>query len=155
MPNGVPVLPTALVTAPADAIDPTLEFGGISRGVESITTEATSWSSEIRVLQIDDLPSNLGFETGEMAVSTLESRLDARSTILIHSGTDLGPIPVPSGLGWHGNGGIVIDPGVGFADDMVGSPVTDAGTGFLVGLLVLDAGEARVVLIDPPRETDS
>jgi hypothetical protein len=38
---------------------------------------------------------------------------------------------------------------------MVGSPVTDAGTGFLVGLLVLDAGEARVVLIDPPRETDS
>jgi paraquat-inducible protein B len=155
MPNGVPVLPTALVTAPADAIDPTLEFGGISRGVESITTEATSWSSEIRVLQLDDLPSNLGFETGELAVSTLESRLDARSTILIHSGADLGPIPVPSGLWWHGNGGIVIDPGVGFADDMVGSPVTDAGTGFLVGLLVLDAGEARVVLIDPPRETES
>ena len=155
MPNGLLVIPTALVTAPDGAISPTLEFGGNSRGVESITTEATSWSSEIRVLQLDDLPSNLGFETGELAVSTLESRLDARSTILIHSGADLGPIPVPSGLWWHGNGGIVIDPGVGFADDMVGSPVTDAGTGFLVGLLVLDAGEARVVLIDPPRETDS
>ena len=85
----------------------------------------------------------------------LDARLDPAATMLIHTGAELGPIPVPSGLWWHGNDEIVIDRGSGFADDMVGAPVTDAGTGFLIGFLVVDDGEIRVTLIDHLPEAGS
>ena len=75
--------------------------------------------------------------------------------MLVHAGADLGPIPVPAGLWRRVKSGIVIDRGLGFADDMVGSPVTDAGTGFLVGLLVNEAGEVQVACVGQVRDNDS
>ncbi len=154
-PDGSLVIPTMLVTPPDGASGPTLEFNGISRPVESITTVATSWSNALRIIPPEEAPASWTLEADGRTVPVLEAALDPASTMLIHTGADLGPIPVPSGLWRRGNGGIVIDSGVGFADDMIGSPVTDAGTGFLVGLLVNEAGEVQVAFVGQVRENDS
>lgn len=109
----------------------------------------------MRTLQVDEFPAEWDLAAGDESGAIIDAPLDPGSTMLIHTGADLGPIPVPSGLWWHGNGEILIDHGVGFADDMVGSPVTDAGTGFLVGFLVIDAGAARVALVGEAGEAGS
>ena len=155
LPDASLVLPATLVIPPDGALDPTLEFSGASRPLESITTSASPWSSLTRTLQVEEFPAEWDLAAGDESGAIIDAPLDPGSTMLIHTGADLGPIPVPSGLWWHGNGEILIDHGVGFADDMVGSPVTDAGTGFLVGFLVIDAGAARVALVGEAGEAGS
>ena len=155
LPDGSLVLPASLMMPPDGGLSPALEFRGVSRPLDSISAAAIPWSSEFRMLSADEIPPEWNFGGGETPVPLLDARLDSAATMLIHTGAELGPIPVPPGLWWHGNGEIVIDRGAGFADDMVGAPVTDAGTGFLIGFLVVDAGEIRVMLIDQPRENAS
>ena len=155
LPDGTHVVPTMLVTPPEEALGPTLEFNGISLPVGSITTSAAPWSSALRVISGEKVPASWTWGSGERTVQVLESPLDPASTMLVHAGADLGPIPVPAGLWRRVKSGIVIDRGLGFADDMVGSPVTDAGTGFLVGLLVNEAGEVQVACVGQVRDNDS
>ena len=136
-------IPTALLSPPADAGDATLEFAGTSVPIDPFVRDSGDPSEDVRILRTESLQ---GFPD---ATSATNSDFDdddpsGSATLLVHRGDDLGPTPVSAGRWRYRNGVILIDAAVIFADEEIGAPITNAGTGALLGVLVLDPDGVRV-----------
>jgi hypothetical protein len=141
-------IPTALLSPPADAGDATLEFAGTSISIDPFVRESGDPSGDVRILRIESLP---GFPI-ETSGPNSDFDLDdppGSATLLVHVGDDLGPTPVSAGRWRYRNGVILIDAAVVFADEEIGAPITHAGTGALLGVLVLDPDGVRVGRLPP------
>lgn len=137
LPDGRLVVPTALVTAPDSAIDPTLEFGGISRPLASLEIRESSVPEEFRFLRASDLPSGTTDQFVGDARPLSRSEIELSETLLVHGGASTGPIPLDPGRWSKSQAGYRIDSQVGLTADHSGCAVTEAGSGRLVGFLVI------------------
>ena len=141
-------IPTSLLSPPADVEDAKLEFAGTSIPIDPFVRESEDPSEEVRILRTESLPG--------LPVATFGPNSDfdvadppGSATLLVHLGDDLGPTPVSAGRWRYRNGVILIDAAVVFADEEVGAPVTHAGTGALIGFLILDPDGIRVGRLPP------
>ena len=120
-----------------------LEFAGTSISLDRPELKEGDDLEDVRILRSESLPGlpdvstdpNSGFDVNDLPEST---------TLLVHAGGDLGPTPVSEGRWRRRNGVILIDEVMGFADEEVGAPITHAGTGALLGVLILDPEGVRV-----------
>ena len=154
MPNGLLVIPTALVTPPADAIDPTLEFGGVSRSVESIEIQGSSVPEAFQVLRLSDFPIEVTGAISGDAQSLSTHVIDPSETLLVHGGAATGPVPLGPGRWEKSQGAFIIDSQAGLTDDQSGCAVTEAGSGRLIGFLVITDGAVSIVRASPLEPTD-
>ena len=149
LPNGLLVIPTSLVTPPANAIGPTLEFGGISRPLESLAVQESSVPAEFRFLSLGDFPSEVAGAFSEDVRPLSNHEVDSNQTLLVYGGNTTGPIPIDQGRWERSMSTIVIDSQAGLADDQVGCAVTEAGSGRLIGFLVIVDGVVNVLNVSP------
>jgi paraquat-inducible protein B len=137
LPDGLLVVPTTLVTAPDSAIDPTLEFGGISRPLASLEIRESSVPEEFRFLRASDLPSEVTDQFVGDARPLSRQEIELSETLLVHGGASTGPIPLDPGRWSKSQAGYRIDSQVGLTADHSGCAVTEAGSGRLIGFLVI------------------
>jgi paraquat-inducible protein B len=154
MPNGLLVIPTALVTAPDGAISPTLEFGGVSRSLESIEIQGSSVPEEFQVLRLSDFPIEVTGALSGDARSLSTHDIDPGETLLVHGGAATGPVPLGPGRWEKSQGAFIIDSQAGLTDDQSGCAVTEAGSGRLIGFLVITDGAVSIVRASPLEHTD-
>lgn len=136
-------IPATLLSPPEDANDAMLEFAGTSISMDRPELKEDDDLEDVRILRSESLPGlpevstdpNSDFDVTDLPEST---------TLLVHVGGDLGPTPVSAGRWRHRNGVILIDEVMGFADEEIGAPITHAGTGALLGVLILDPEGVRV-----------
>ena len=141
-------VPTILLRPPRDAKDAALEFAGTSIPVDGLAGEPADVSDEVRILRVESLPGLPPASSGPKADLDVVG-LPESATLLVHLGGDLGPTPVSAGRWRSRNGMILIDEAMGFADEGVGAPITDARTGALLGVLIPDPDGTRLGRLRP------
>lgn len=141
-------VPTVLLRPPPDAKDAALEFAGTSIPVDGLAGEPADVSDEVRILRVESLPGLSPASSGPKAELDAVG-LPESATLLVHLGGDLGPTPVSAGRWRSRNGMILIDEAMGFADEGIGAPITDARTGALLGVLIPDPGGTRLGRLRP------
>ena len=148
-PDGRLVVPSSLLTLPEDARNPTLELLGRAVPLDQVdfvvSADALSsgppigWISGIGDTSTTALEGLDGVVTGAAGQAVA-----AEETLLVFREPGRDPVPVPGHLWRRGNEGIMIDAGAGLADIDNGAAVIEGTTGALLGILVVERGEARL-----------
>lgn len=153
-PDGRLVVPSTMLGPPSDGREPTLELLGRSVALDEVDFEisadplvsgpAIGWIASLGGTEVRDLD---GLD-GAAAVPAGPALADD-GTLLVFRQAGRDPLPVPGHLWRRGNEGIMIDAGAGLADIDNGAAVLDGTTGALLGILVVERGEARLARFAP------
>ena len=140
-------IPAALLTPPEDAKDVVFECGEGSMSPNSFDDHEAGRTDSIRLVSVASMPETIVKEL--VGGPSIETTSLPRVTVplLIWTGSQDGPVPVTRDAWSIEAEGLLLDSGLLLAQDVIGSPVTEAESGRPVCVVVATARGMMVVAV--------
>ena len=148
-------IPTALVNPPKDAKDVVVECAGTSMSLVSFIDQEAGRVDSIQIVPVESLPGSVVERLRSGVNLEIGPPPSGVVPLLVWTGSGEDPLPITTN-GWSTEAKVnLLDGSLTLAEDVIGSPVTVAQSGRLVGIVVpAEQGMMVAAVSAPPKTTE-